>query len=71
MVQQWRDTMSKEEWFTVRDLAAATKVHPSTITRWILAGALEAYRIGPRSYRIPRRAWEAYLQERGPQQHER
>jgi len=57
--------MSREwlrDWLTVHEIAMATKFHPSTVTRWIVDGELEGYRIGPRAYRVPRCAWEAYLE---------
>jgi len=50
------------DWLTVSEIATATKFHPSTVTRWILDGDLEGYRIGARSFRVPRRAWEEYLE---------
>jgi excisionase family DNA binding protein len=54
--------MTQNDWLTVSEIAAATKFHPSTVTRWILDGQLEAHRIGYRAYRVSRRAWEAYLE---------
>ncbi len=56
--------MNSGDWLTVRELAAATKFHPSTIVRLIADGKLEAYRIGQRSYRVARSAWEANLDRR-------
>ena len=53
-----------DEWVTVRELAEQHDFHRSTVTRWILAGELEAYRVGRREWRIRRSTWNAYLDSR-------
>lgn len=52
------------EWLTVSELAQEFRFSPSTVTRWIEAGELEAFRVGRRSWRVSREAVEAYLAQR-------
>jgi excisionase family DNA binding protein len=49
------------QWRTPAELAAALKVHPSTILRKISAGEIEAVRFGPRIIRVPEAAAAAFL----------
>ena len=35
-----------EDLTTVKEVAAALRVHPSTVTRWIARGAVNATRVG-------------------------
>ncbi len=39
--------------FTVEETAEYLKIHPKTITKWILSGRLKAAKVG-REWRIPR-----------------
>jgi excisionase family DNA binding protein len=41
------------------------KVHPKTVYRWIKTGKFEAIRFGTRTYRIPERTVNDYLQKNG------
>lgn len=47
-------SLDQSELCTVPQAAATLGVHPSTIWRWIDAGRLPAYRVGPKSIRIKR-----------------
>jgi excisionase family DNA binding protein len=49
--------VKRDDWLTIYEIAEATKFDPATVRQWIEAGALEAFRLGHRSYRIPRAAW--------------
>ncbi len=40
------------EYYTVPEVARMLKVSPSTVWRWLEAGDLPAYRVGPRAIRI-------------------
>ncbi len=51
-----------DDFCSVAEAAALLKVSHSTIWRWIAAGKLSAYRIGPRSIRIKREALQAVVQ---------
>jgi excisionase family DNA binding protein len=51
-------------WLTVAELAQEFRFSPATVTRWIQAGDLEAFRVGRRSWRVSRDALEAYLAQR-------
>ena len=59
-----------EPWFTPQEIADAAKVSVRTANNWInhgvrLAGRrirLAADRMGERTYRVRREAWEEYLQ---------
>ena len=55
------NVLDERDWFTVAELAADHRFHPSTVTRWIVDGELEAYRIGKREWRIRREDWETFL----------
>jgi excisionase family DNA binding protein len=41
-----------ERYYTVAEAARTLRVHRTTILRWIVAGRLRAYRVGPKSVRI-------------------
>ena len=56
--------VKREDWLTIYEIAEATKFDPATVRQWIESGALEAFRLGHRSYRIPRAAWERFLEDR-------
>ncbi|MBV8774557.1 MAG: helix-turn-helix domain-containing protein [Deltaproteobacteria bacterium] len=46
-----------DSYYTVPELAAALKVNPATIRRWIAANQIEFVRLGPgKTVRIPRTA---------------
>jgi excisionase family DNA binding protein len=48
----------------VAELAQEFRFSPTTVTRWIQTGDLEAFRVGRRSWRVSREALEAYLAQR-------
>ncbi len=50
---------------TVPEVAEWMKVHPKTVYRWIKTGKFEAIRFGARTYRIPERTVNDYLQKNG------
>jgi hypothetical protein len=51
-------------WLKVSTLAAETGFNKATLIREIQCGALIAYRIGKRDFRVPRAEWERYLEQR-------
>ena len=51
-------------WLTVSELAREFRFSPTTVTRWIQAGDLEAFRVGRRSWRVSREALDTYLAKR-------
>jgi len=54
----------RESWLTVHELATEYRFHPSTITRILDRGDVEAYRVGLRQWRVSRLSWETYLAAR-------
>lgn len=53
--------MALDDLLTVDEAAAALRVNPKTIRRWIAAGHLHAQRPGPRTMRITRVELERFL----------
>lgn len=51
---------TKEQFFTVQEVAAHLRVAPMTIYRLIHAGELRSVRVG-RSFRVPHQALRAYI----------
>ncbi len=49
---------SPDDWMTVEDIAAATKLDPETIYRWVRSGKLHAHKAG-RLVRVKRSDFEA------------
>lgn len=47
-------TVPERDYYTVSEVARKLRVSPSTVWRWIEAGALRAYQVGPRSIRVKR-----------------
>ncbi len=41
-----------EKWLTLAEVAAMHKASIKTVRRWIAAGILPAYRVGPRMLRV-------------------
>ena len=52
------------DWPKVSTLAAEMGCNKTTLIREIQCGALIAYRIGKRDFRVPRAEWERYLAKR-------
>ena len=50
------------EFLTVAEAARALGVSPITVWRWVNRGRLNAYRVGPRSIRIPRHEIDTMIQ---------
>lgn len=46
------DAAARPSYGSIADVAAIHNVHPRTVRRWIAAGLLPAYRVGPREIRI-------------------
>jgi excisionase family DNA binding protein len=55
------DKPREMEYCTVREAARLLKVSPATIWRWIEAGKLRAYRVGPKNIRIGKRDLESMI----------
>ncbi len=51
----------EREYYTVSEAARLLKVSPATIWRWIEAGKLRAYRVGPKNIRVGTRDLEAMI----------
>ena len=56
---------------TIPEAAAALKVSPVTIARWLKQGRLQAYRMGPRAVRIRREDLTEVLQALRPRRNRR
>ena len=57
--------MSREEYWTVAEVAARLKVDPETVRRWIRSGELKAVPLGHRTgYRITESDLDAFIQSR-------
>lgn len=52
----------EREYYTVLEAARLLKVSAATIWRWIEAGKLSAYRVGPKNIRIRREDLESVIQ---------
>ena len=50
---------------TVPEVAEWARVHPKTVYRWIKDGKLEAFLLGPRTYRVPEDAIGQFLERVG------
>ncbi len=48
------------EWLSVKVIAALMDLHPRTVQRLLISGALQAHKFGGR-WRVPVRSFEAYL----------
>ncbi|WP_413450222.1 helix-turn-helix domain-containing protein [Georgenia phoenicis] len=48
-------------YLSTADVAATTGTTPQTVRTWINSGNLEAVRVGPRQWRVPAEALEAFL----------
>ncbi len=60
-------TWQAQRLLTVQDVAAWARVHPKSVYRWIKTGQMNAIQLGPRTYRIPAKAVEAFLEKTGYQ----
>lgn len=50
--------------YTVHQISVWLGVHPNTVYRWIRRKELQAVTIGRRDYRVPRRNFLAFYQEK-------
>lgn len=55
------DTIKDTKFYTIDEVADLLGAKPATVRRWVVSGAIESYKIGPRTRKMTREQVEAYL----------